>query len=192
MSLDRKFLEAQMIYEKQIADLEAKLAESEEKYKKLGECYKNTARQDLEDKYRLADEIDQLKQQLAEKEEELKKFKSIGATPRQLQRAYQERYKYNERRLQLEEQLNSAKVGEEFALKCCDEANNLLALQVAGQNQDKISFCIEKLEKVKEFCNNPKNRVEYEYCPNAWTYAVDKDKLMLEIDNQIKQLKEME
>lgn len=57
-------------------------------------------------------------------------------------------------------------------------------------DQDKISFAVEQLEKVKEFCNNPKNRVEYEYCPNAWTYAVDKDKLMLEIDNQIKQLKE--
>lgn len=54
--------------------------------------------------------------------------------------------------------------------------------------QEKI---IDELERVKEFCNNPKNRVEYEYCPNAWTYAVDKDKLMLEIDNQIKQLKEM-
>ena len=53
--------------------------------------------------------------------------------------------------------------------------------------QEKI---IDELERVKEFCNNPKNRVEYEYCPNAWTYAVDKDKLMLEIDNQIKQLKE--
>ena len=54
--------------------------------------------------------------------------------------------------------------------------------------QEKI---IDELERVKEFCNNPKNRVEYEYCPNAWTYAVDKDKLMLEIDNQIKQLKEI-
>ena len=53
--------------------------------------------------------------------------------------------------------------------------------------QEKI---IDELERVKEFCNNPKNRVEYEYCPNAWTHAVDKDKLMLEIDNQIKQLKE--
>lgn len=52
--------------------------------------------------------------------------------------------------------------------------------------QEKV---IDELERVKEFCNNPKNRVEYEYCPNAWTYAVDKDKLMLEIDNQIKAIK---
>ena len=40
MSLDRKFLEAQMLYEKIIADLEAKLAESEEdanKWKSISE-----------------------------------------------------------------------------------------------------------------------------------------------------------
>lgn len=57
------------------------------------------------------------------------------------------------------------------------------------KDQDKISFAIAELEKVKKFCNNQKNRVEYEYCHNAWTYAVDKDKLILEIDNQIVELK---
>ena len=35
MSLDRKFLEAQMLYEKIIADLEAKLAEKEEKIEEV-------------------------------------------------------------------------------------------------------------------------------------------------------------
>ena len=51
-----------------ITELEAKLAESEEKYDKLFECYKNTSREDLDDKYRLAEENEQLKQQLVEKE----------------------------------------------------------------------------------------------------------------------------
>lgn len=63
---------------KQIADLEAKLAESEselekqkEKYDKLYECYKKTSNEDLQDKYRLAEENEELKQQLAEKEKEI-------------------------------------------------------------------------------------------------------------------------
>ena len=63
-----------------------------------------------------------LKKQLAEKEEELKEFKSIGATPKQLQRAYQERFKYNER--------------------CCELKKQHI--------QNKINFAVEQLEKVKE------------------------------------------
>lgn len=54
-----------------VADLEAKLAESErklekqkEKYDKLYDCYKKTSSEDLQDKYRLAEENQQLKQQL--------------------------------------------------------------------------------------------------------------------------------
>lgn len=35
MSLDRKFLEAQMLYEKKISDLEAKLAEKEKEIEEL-------------------------------------------------------------------------------------------------------------------------------------------------------------
>ena len=59
------------------------------------------------------------------------------------------------------------------------------------EHQDKISFALEQLEKVKEFCDNPKYRVEYEYYTDCWTTAIDKDSLLNEIDNQIKQLKEM-
>ena len=58
---------------KQISDLEAKLSESEselekqkEKYDKLYGCYKKTSSEDLQDKYRLAEENEQLKKQLQE------------------------------------------------------------------------------------------------------------------------------
>lgn len=67
-------------------------------------------------------QIEELKQQLAEKEKELKKIKNLRATPKQLQRAYQERYKYKER---------------------CNELKN-------QHLKDKISFAVEQLEKVKE------------------------------------------
>lgn len=66
--------------------------------------------------------ISDLEAKLAEIEKELKEFKSIGATPRQLQRAYQERYKYNERCSELEKQ----------------------------HNQNKINFAVEQLEQLKE------------------------------------------
>lgn len=108
--------------EQQLAEKEAELKEQKEKYENLYKCYKNTSSEDLKDKYHLAEEIEELKQQLTEKEKELKKFKRVGATPKQLQRAYQERYKYNER---------------------CDKLKN-------QHIQNKIKFAVEQLEKVKE------------------------------------------
>ena len=104
---------------KKIADLEAKLAESEselekqkEKYDKLYGCYKKTSNEDLQDKYRLADEIDKLKQQLAEKKKEIESLRS---------HAYVDMLH-----------------------------KEMLELKVATHNQDKISFAVEQLEKVKE------------------------------------------
>lgn len=88
-----------------------------------------------------------------------------------------------------EKEIERIKTNYVGGMQNANEATRIFKEQYCKANQDKISFCIEQLEKLKEFCNNPKNRVEYEYCPNAWTYAVDKDKLMLEIDNQINELK---
>ena len=90
MSLDKKFLEAQMLYEKIIADLEAKLAEKENQI------------------------------------EEVKKWWA---------------YQYNR--------------------------------EMKNQHQEKISFCIERLEKVKDYAQHIQGG------------------LINYIDNQIKQLKEM-
>ena len=130
--------------DQQISDLEAKLAESEEQNKKLYNEKESAERilrmssdEQTREIKRLQNELsakvdyihelvevkDDYKQQLAEKEEELKEFKSIGATPRQLQRAYQERYKYNER---------------------CDKLKN-------QHIQNKINFAVSYLEVIKAF-----------------------------------------
>ena len=66
-----------------IYNLEAKLAESEselenqkEKYDQLYGCYKKTSSEDLQDKYRLVEENEQLKQQLAEEDKEIEKLQN--------------------------------------------------------------------------------------------------------------------
>ena len=50
--------------DKRIKELEEELAKQKEKYDKLYGCYKKTSNEDLYDKYRLAEETQQLKQQL--------------------------------------------------------------------------------------------------------------------------------
>ena len=56
--------------EKQFAESESELEKQKEKYDKLYGCYKKTSSEDLKVKYRLAEENEQLKQQLlAEKEQ---------------------------------------------------------------------------------------------------------------------------
>lgn len=116
-----------------IADLEAKLAESEELNKKLllekCDCLKLVCDYEEEDR--------KLKQQLAEKENRIKKL-NIEA-----QKYFEDAY--------------------------CNDFHN----------QDKISFAVEQLEKVKELLY-PELRFDYSL------YL----RVMHEIDNQIKQLKE--
>ena len=74
MSLDKKFLEAQMLYEKKISDLEVKLAEKDLRIEELEsqfdyecECNKQFVECQNENK--------KLKQQLAEKDEEITELK---------------------------------------------------------------------------------------------------------------------
>lgn len=55
--------------------------------------------------------------------------------------------------------------------------------------QDKISFAVEQLEKVKEFYNTTDKTVYYEYCPDGYDTAIIKDDLLFNIDNQIAELK---
>lgn len=52
--------------DKRIKELEEELAKQKEKYDKLYGCYKKTSNEDLYDKYRLAEENHQLKQQVEE------------------------------------------------------------------------------------------------------------------------------
>ena len=123
-----KMIDYLIEYKRQIADLEAKLAESE---KKILELQEDSIRDN---------QI--YNEQLAEKEKEIEKWKT----------------------------------------KWCDSENNSLRLyeQNQNKNQDKISFCIEQLEKVKE----AERLVIDEYGIANWYVKV------YEIDQQINELKE--
>lgn len=124
--------------DKRIADLEVKLAESE----KSEETYKTMFEIGVENNHSLLKEIEQLKQQLAEKDVEIKN----------LTLAHFE-----------------------------SKTNQLILTTTQMINQDKISFAVEQLEKVKELLY-PELRFDYSL------YL----RVMHELDNQIKQLKEME
>ena len=142
---------------KQIADLEAKLAESEKKVKE----YELVIRLDVP-------VIKQLEQQLAEKEEEIK------------DRINQVRTLY----VQLYELQKAVEYCQEHHKK-----NKLTPLTLHNytneqHNQDKISFAVEQLEKVKEWTHDNASYVLGDFA-SVW-----EDALLDELDNQIKQLKE--
>ena len=143
-----------------VADLEAKLAESEKLTERLQQIVDKLRDKEFAGKTLVEavnavyeplyknkyDEAEELKQQLAEKEKEIERLNLEFETQEDWQEKWQKLY---------------------------DETCNL--------NQDKISFAIDKLEKVKE---------------NAWQSAtdisclLDYTELAKIIDNQIKQLNE--
>ena len=139
MSLDKKFLEAQMLYEKKISDLEVKLAESNESHhKNIVELTKMATEKDRK--------IEELKQQLAEKTLTI-------------------------------EQINKAFI----------ENRSLWKGKYEKANQDKISFCIEKLEKVKELLFSKAIQITGTSVDGVRLYSINEI-----FGDQIKQLKEME
>lgn len=119
-----------------VADLEAKLAESEKNYKDARELSIEQFHSLKEIINSSQEEIDKLKQQLAEKDKEIERLNLEFETQEDWQEKWQKLY---------------------------DETCNL--------TQDKISFAVEQLIKVKEYWSNHEDIYWY-------------------IDNQIKQLKE--
>ena len=103
--ITKDFRDKNDVKDKQIADLEAKLAESENKVKGFVELFNKKQHEN----YEQFCEIQQLKQQLAEKTLTI-------------------------------EQINKAFI----------ENRSLWKGKYERANQDKISFCVEQLEKVKE------------------------------------------
>ena len=150
--------------DEQIADLEAKLEEIEE-----------SARAVIDANFKIAEERDKLKQQLAEKEEKIEYTYTINfvetsepdIVAKELDR--------------LNEQL--AEKDKEIV-----RLNKFLqAMKIREHNQDKISFAVEQLEKVKEFFlkehRDEEMDTDYIITKNAGEIA---DYLL----DQIKQLKE--
>ena len=139
-------------------------------------CYKKTSSEDLQDKYSLAEENEQLKKQLAEKEKEnLTLFSMLYET--------------------LEKQ------GCENIVSTIEQMTNLTLEKQSNwfkgncvKDQDKISFTIDELEKVKELLNTDFESIiswidPYEdgECLTSMTY--NHNNTIKIIDNQIKQLK---
>ena len=141
-----------------IADLEAKLAESEEQLNNSEQkCLICNKEQDNE----------KLKQQLADKDKEIEKLKAVVDMV--------DKYKQFDKNAKELILLNKD--------NCYSDGNKLI---IKTDNQDKISFAVEQLEEVKEFCDGMKWAMVYLTKENAQTIQTVLD----EIDNQIKQLKE--
>jgi hypothetical protein len=160
-----------------VADLEAKLSEKERQYETLYKLF--SEQHEIIDQYELEcfEEVNRLlKEQKDFYVVEKVEYDKIKQGAKDIVD------KLKQQLAEKDEELHSAKVGEEFALKCCDEANKLLALQVAGQHQDKISFAVEQIIKTKETLI--KFLQDEGFYENEWYDLFD------EIDNQIKQLKE--
>lgn len=150
-----------------VADLEAKLAESEKEKENYKMGYTGKVWKSQEDK------IDQLKQQLAEKEKENAKLKEVVDCVDKLK------------------QFNADM--KDYAL-----VNRDVADEIYFEHQDKISFAVEQLEKVKDIIY--RFDVSYDEINNL-TIALNnytngfhkaKFKATILIDNQIKQLKKGE
>ena len=80
-----------------------------------------------------------------------------------------------------------------YLTRSVDECNRItmLELELQHKDQDKISFAIAELEKVKDWCKGYRTEDEF----GVFTINVDdelntEDNLLNFIDNQIKQLKE--
>ena len=151
-------------YDEDIVDLKAKLADLEDDHNKLIDQYNKQYNDLCEEikvhssaRERFVIKVDELKQQLAEKEKEIEEYKRICTI------AHFED-------LQIENMLLKRK------------------------DQDKISFSIEQLEKVKEWVNEMLNGWKTNQEVNQ--FARDGICLALEnvgykIDNQIKSIKEI-
>lgn len=138
--------------EKEFADLEAKLAESKEKINKMLECYDNM----LNAFDNVQKENEQLKQQLAEKEE-INRLVNEQLADKDKELKY---FKKQARRFN-----NEAQKYYEDAY--CNDFHN----------QDKISFAVERLEKVKEFCGK------------VWGIEHAEEVIEEYVDNKIAELK---
>ena len=163
--------------EKEFADLEAKLAESESKVKEYANeiTRRNTEQLDMQTRsfFKIRDldtEILELKQQLAEKD------KNALALFSALYDILEEQDPENvSSRIDYLTKQNNGTISDFY------KEHKVLKQKLEEKDQDKISFVIAKLEKVKEHFINIKT-------PTLGVIRMAE--MVMYIDNQIKQLKE--
>ena len=150
-----------------VADLEAKLAESEKRIE-LADCIIK----------QYADKDKNLYLQLAEKDVELNKWSTEYA------RAYVNRQNdLIAENVKLKQQLAEKTLTIEQINKAFIENRSLWKGKYEQANQDKISFCIEKLDNLKSFI---KEKAKFETGDYEIVYS---DDILEEIENQIEEIK---
>lgn len=180
-----------------IENLEKQLAESEDKNKKLKDevCKSNVGIAHLKN------QLKQAKEQLAEKEfAHNSYFEKAESTISFLQQQFNKKGKIEEQLDELKHQLaqkeciiaeikndikemREFKVGDDEYDLTDSDARFSLECELLNKDQDKISFCIEKLEKVKEACE------EIPQCDEYGDDWVLQSGLFEYIDNEIEELK---
>lgn len=162
----KKFLNKNYKLKQQISDLEAKLAEKDKALDALDKIREMVSEDSKLNYRRYLDTLaknEQLEQQLAEKEKEYNQLEILHYKDIEaIESCSKEIYKTKYR-------------------------NGILE----SQHQDKISFCIEQLEKAKEFLliESKQNPIVYDVTNDTIGGAIDRDKCFEIIDNQIKELK---
>ena len=194
---------------RQFTDLEAKLAESERKnfelltklnLKEYAPAFCTLADRDCE----ALGQIEKLKQQLAEKDKAIENWQTMYESV--VQTCHNDKEEIERLNKQLETQENTItnlvednRASQEWYKKQLEEKekeNELMAKTLKltkfvekEVNQDKISFTIQQLEKVKEEID--KRPLTVRNCGYGEFEEILLDDVYDVIDNQIKQLKEM-
>lgn len=187
---------------KQISDLEAKLADLQaEQIKEMQEHQEamlvaDKKIKELEDYYTgyteaLVTEIQELKEQLAEKQKgKIEYTDTINfVETSEPDIVANELDRLNQKLAEKDKEIESLTTDLQEALTLIKEGRELVGLNnklLEQSHQDKISFCIEQLENVKETTECVLDNALKNCSLNQSYY----DRLLGEIDNQIKQLKE--
>lgn len=197
--------------DKTIADLEAKLAESE-KNVQVEEMLKNYGKEEIKKLHKRINEIverdknivENLNQQLAEKDSTIKTLIEDSKASKELLkeqlaekdtklheyiRCALEDYNDNQKEIiELKQQLaeKDEEAQEIYEMYNQERKKNWLNNR---KHQDKISFALEQLEKVKEILIQNADEIGEEYKEDYFMISLGNVKNI--IDNQIKQLKEM-
>ena len=178
-------------YEKKIADLEAKLAESENKFIVANNLRKNSDEVLLNyktKKYGLDKTIQELRKMKLSLPEKEWYYKGFENCERQMSSHIADlTLEVKELKQQLAEKDEEIAYLTKQVKKFNNEAQKYFEDAYCNDfhNQDKISFCIEQLEKVKETTKCILDNALKNSSLNQSYY----DRLLDEIDNQIKQLK---
>ena len=165
-----------------VKELEAKLAESEKKYSYMKDLY--CEEREKADNFctllnkKIAMFLD-VKQQLAESEEAVKYLKGIKRYD--IGEMLTENTKLKQQLAEKEDRISRLQFEVQQALS--NSLGKTIKELIEFDNQGKISFAVEQLEKVKEFYTTPIYDIQKPH--------TDVRVLLQRIDNQIKQLKEM-